>query len=115
MKTICIMCPIGCELNIDETTKTVTGNICPRGKDYGLNEITTPKRIVTSLIKTNFGTITVKTSSLLDKNLMFKCLDLLKNFDISNIKEDTFKVGDILLENILDTDVNIIVTGVFKN
>ena len=107
------MCPIGCELTIDEKQKIVSGNICPRGKDYGLNEITSPKRIVTSLIKTKFGTITVKTSCSVEKDLIFKILDTLKNLDTSNIQENTYKTNDILINNICNTNADIVVTGVF--
>ena len=33
---ICIMCPKGCHLKVDEEHGyTVTGNRCPRGAEYG--------------------------------------------------------------------------------
>ena len=36
---ICIMCPKGCHLKVDEEHGyTVTGNRCPRGAEYGHNE-----------------------------------------------------------------------------
>ena len=36
---ICITCPRGCHLKVDEENMTVTGNSCNRGKEYGLNEV----------------------------------------------------------------------------
>ena len=114
MKTICIMCPIGCEIEVDEKTNTVTGNLCPRGKEYGLNEITNPKRVVTSVIKTSFGTISVKTSTAIDKNCIYQCLEKIKEYSKNNnIDKNTLKIGDTLLTDIFGA--NIVVTGIFIN
>ena len=44
---VCIECPKGCRLSIDENLN-VTGNTCIRGKKYAINEVTCPKRIITS-------------------------------------------------------------------
>jgi CxxC motif-containing protein len=44
---ICIECPKGCHLKIDDELN-VTGNTCPRGKKYAINEVTCPKRVITS-------------------------------------------------------------------
>ena len=52
---ICITCPKGCHLKVDEETFAVTGNSCPRGAVYGANELRNPVRVVTS-------TVVVKTS-----------------------------------------------------
>lgn len=37
---ICIVCPNGCHLRVDETGGCrVTGNACPRGEEYGRSEV----------------------------------------------------------------------------
>ena len=37
---ICIMCPKGCHLKVDEKHDyAVTGNNCPKGAEYGHNEL----------------------------------------------------------------------------
>jgi len=37
---ICITCPKGCHLRVDEEKGfAVTGNSCPRGAEYGRNEL----------------------------------------------------------------------------
>ena len=43
---ICIVCPRGCVLKVDKQGN-VTGNLCPRGIKYGIQETTNP--CVTSL------------------------------------------------------------------
>ncbi|MBO4418773.1 MAG: DUF1667 domain-containing protein [Oscillospiraceae bacterium] len=47
---ICITCPKGCHLKVDEETFAVTGNACPRGAVYGANELRSPVRVVTSTV-----------------------------------------------------------------
>jgi len=49
----CIVCPIGCSLEVEEDANaadslSVTGNRCPRGEVYALEEIRAPKRVVTA-------------------------------------------------------------------
>ena len=49
---ICITCPKGCHLKVDEENDyKVTGNGCPRGAIYGKKECTHPTRVVTSTVK----------------------------------------------------------------
>ena len=47
---ICIECPKGCRLKVDDEMN-VTGNTCIRGKTYAINELTCPKRVITSTPK----------------------------------------------------------------
>ena len=47
---ICIMCPKGCRLNVDDDLN-LTGNGCIRGITYGKQEITDPRRYLTSTVK----------------------------------------------------------------
>ena len=85
---ICISCPMGCHLSVDDTDKSniiVTGNTCPRGKIYGINEVTRPKRMVTSSVKVTGGidlVVSVKTKEAIDKNLIFDVLNELKNIEV---------------------------------
>ncbi|MDR3160629.1 MAG: DUF1667 domain-containing protein [Spirochaetaceae bacterium] len=45
----CIVCPIGCSLTVGEEPELpVSGNRCPRGAVYALEEIRSPKRVVTA-------------------------------------------------------------------
>ncbi|MDR2743485.1 MAG: DUF1667 domain-containing protein [Treponema sp.] len=50
MRTLtCIVCPIGCTLTVGEEPELpVSGNRCPRGAVYALEEIRSPKRVVTA-------------------------------------------------------------------
>ena len=57
----CIRCPMGCQLTvtIDGENVSVSGNTCPRGEDYGKNEVINPIRTVTSSIRVEGGRLKV--------------------------------------------------------
>lgn len=52
---ICVNCPLGCRLEVsqDGDNIIVHGNKCPKGEEYGIEEIKSPKRILTGIIRTN--------------------------------------------------------------
>lgn len=110
---ICICCPRGCHLEIDLDSKEVTGNFCPRGKTYAINEITCPKRVLTTTMKVEGGdlnVVSVRTDKDIDKNLLF---DAMKVINSKTIKAP-INEGQVLIEHILNTDVNIIATKEIK-
>lgn len=106
---ICIQCPRGCHLEVDDETMKVTGNSCPRGEAYGKAEVTNPVRTVTSTVKIQGAEsprVSVRTDKPISKKLMF---DVMK--EISKVTlQAPCNVGDIVIPHILGTDVNIIVT-----
>jgi len=107
---ICISCPMGCHLSVDDSDKSniiVTGNTCPRGKIYGINEVTRPKRMVTSSVKVINGidlVVSVKTKEAIDKNLIFDVLNELKDIEV----KAPIKIGDVIIKNVLNTGVDVI-------
>ena len=111
METVCIRCPIGCNLVIEEIDDkiVVTGNRCPRGKEYGFQEFTCPKRTITTIYKRKNGsTLSVRTSIAVDKKLYFLVLKAIKS-----AKEPTNpKPDDILIKNVLNTSADIVITSV---
>lgn len=54
MRRTCIACPRGCLLTIemDGPHVMVSGNACPKGEDYGLEEAVQPRRILTTTVRT---------------------------------------------------------------
>lgn len=53
----CIICPKSCVLSVNETAGNicVSGNRCKRGVAFAKQELTNPKRILTTTIKLNNG------------------------------------------------------------
>ena len=105
---ICITCPRGCHLTVDEDNDyAVTGNACPRGKVYGYNEVTNPQRVVTSTVRTNSPVeprCPVKTDGTIPKGKMFEAMEMLNAVTL----ETPVKAGQIVIENLFDTGVNFI-------
>ena len=58
-KFICIVCPVGCELQVrtDEAgnLQTVSGNRCGRGRKYAAEECRMPMRMLTSTVRVENG------------------------------------------------------------
>jgi CxxC motif-containing protein len=107
----CICCPIGCDLHVEEavTGFMVTGNRCPRGKAYALEEMTMPKRMVTSTVKiigSNYPVISVKTDKPVPKDKIFPIMDILSGIEV----KVPIQVGDIIIKNAAGTDANILAT-----
>ena len=107
----CIVCPIGCQLTAtieDGVVTEVTGNTCPRGKQYAIDECTNPVRTITTTARTTSGgVIPVKTDRPIPKNLMFECM---KEIDRSVVNLPAH-IGDVVIENLLETGANVVVTA----
>jgi len=106
---ICIACPNGCRLTVDETTNAVKGNKCPRGEKFALKEITCPTRTLTSTVATVFGdcpVVSVKTDGEIPKDKIFAVMNELKKIKV----EKRLKIGDIVIVNVADSNVNIVIT-----
>ena len=108
----CIVCPRGCRLTIDDELN-VTGNSCPRGAQYAKDELTNPKRMITSFVrvKNRENTVTsVKTSTSIPKGMIF---DVMNEIDKVRVSAPT-KIGDIAIKNVLNTGADIIITKNIK-
>ena len=111
---ICITCPRGCHLKVDEENGyEVTGNSCPRGKEYGFNEVTNPKRVVTSTVKTDcesYPRCPVKTNGAIPKEKMFEAMKLLDGI----VLKTPVSCGDVVIENLFDTGIDFVATKDIK-
>lgn len=108
MKLTCIMCPVGCQLEVTKQGKeyVVTGNNCIRGERYGKEEVTAPKRILTTLIQTHKGVLPVKTTLPIPKEKIMEANRLISKMNIAEGKS-----GDIVVSNILGTGADVVITG----
>lgn len=108
---ICICCPKGCHLSVDEKNNfSVTGNSCPRGAEYGKSEVTHPVRVVTHTVKTTSSEhprLSVKTNAPIPKEKIFDIIDALNKTEIS----PPVKIGDIIIKNVCETNSDIVATG----
>lgn len=104
---ICIVCPRGCHLTIDDELN-VSGNFCPRGKKYAIDELSQPKRTITStirIINREECVVPVKTVPEIPKDKIF---DVMKEINKIRFKAPC-KIGDIVIKNVLNTGSDIVI------
>ena len=108
----CIVCPRGCRLTIDDNLN-VTGNSCPRGAQYAKDELTNPKRMITSIVRVKNREnmmVSVKTSTSIPKGKIF---DVLKEIEKVGV-DAPVHIGDILIKDVLGTGSDIVATKEIK-
>ena len=106
---ICITCPKGCHLKVDEQTFAVTGNACPRGAAYGANELRNPVRVVTSTVVVTGSEIRrlpVKTDRPIPKGKMFAVMEEIARVRVTG----PVRVGDVLIAHVAGTEGNVVAT-----
>ncbi len=101
----CIVCPRGCMLTVElkgREVVSVAGNICPRGKQYAIDECTHPMRTVTSTVRTSDGRmLPVKTSTTIPKEHMHACMEAI-NRAVATLP---VRVGDVIVKDVFGADV----------
>ena len=102
IEMICINCPLGCALTVerDGDNFKVSGNTCPRGEKYAINELTHPVRTLTTtvaLANREGKYVSVKTAKPISKSKLFEAMALVN----STKAVAPVKIGDIIIENML--------------
>ena len=110
-EVICTVCPNGCVMKIEKHNNEykVEGNGCKRGEVYGIDEVTSPKRVVTSTVKLEgsyLNMLPVKTNGAVPKEIIFDIIKILSEIKVIS----PIKTGEIIIENILNTGINIVST-----
>ena len=107
---ICIVCPRGCRLKVDEEHDyAVTGNGCPRGAEYGRIELTNPTRVVTSTVRCAGGVhprCPVKTDRPIPKALVRAAAAALDGVTLTAPAE----LGQVVLSDVCGTRASFITT-----
>ena len=106
---VCIVCPRGCSLRIDENL-VVDGNFCKRGEIYAKNEVTNPIRTITSSIRVNNRDdvlVSVKTSNPVPKGRIMEVMEEINKISVSAPTH----IGDVVIHNVLGLEgVDIVIT-----
>lgn len=111
-RIVCVLCPVGCKIKFelaDGKIVRVEGNRCPRGLAYLEDELKEPKRIVPTSVKViggNYPLVSVKTSAPIPKKYIPELIKKLRQVEI----KAPVRVGDIIVENVLGTGVDIVAT-----
>ena len=104
---ICICCPLGCPLTValeNGEVVSVTGNTCPKGAKYAVEECTHPVRTVTSTVRvTNRKDtmVSVKTAAPVPKEHLFDVMAVIRSLHAAA----PVQIGDVLAENVFGTEI----------
>ncbi|KXS45992.1 MULTISPECIES: DUF1667 domain-containing protein [unclassified Candidatus Frackibacter] len=108
----CINCPLGCKVDLiieEGEIVEMSGNKCPRGKEYIINEFKYPTRILPTTVRVKGGKlplVPVKTAQPIPKERLEDAMKILAQVEV----EAPVKLGDIVVEDILNTGVNVVTT-----
>lgn len=109
---LCTSCPFGCQLEVEHSEDTilqVSGNRCKKGLEYAEKEIFNPQRIITTTVSISnaiIALVPVKTDRSIAKQLSFKVIESASKLQL----DAPVKTGDVIVENILGTGANLVVT-----
>ena len=107
---ICTACPQGCTLTaVIENGEVieVRGYNCKKGLDYGVAEMTNPRRMVATTVKVNNGfhpLLPVYTERPVPKPLIPQILDEIRKVEVTA----PVKMKSVIVENVLGTGVNVL-------
>ena len=108
---ICINCPLGCPLTVgieDGKVVSVEGNTCKRGEAYVREEMSDPKRTLTSTVRIAGAKhdvyLPVKTDGGIPKSKLFAAMEELSKITV----QVPVKRGDVIVDDLLGTGVALV-------
>ena len=113
----CVTCPVGCELTVEYEDKnliSVTGHTCKRGEKYASDEITNPRRTLTSTVIINLigkksKFLPVKTDKPISKDKISDAMKIINQIKI-NVpdKIKNIKMGDVIYQDFTEPGINLV-------
>lgn len=112
----CTTCPSECLLTVEVERKadgsiaavhSVTGNSCPRGDKFAHQELTCPMRVLTTTVAVSGGDealLPVRTTDAIPLELHAQAMALIRGV----VVDAPIRMGDIVLEDLLNTDIDLI-------
>lgn len=115
LKFNCTTCPSECLLTVEverdadgavAEVHSVTGNNCPRGDKFAYHELTCPMRVLTTTVAVSGGEalLPARTAEAIPLALHAQAMALIRGLVVNA----PIRMGDVVLENLLDTNINLI-------
>ena len=112
----CVICPLGCEIDVElqgGNVVSMEGNKCQKGKEFVLQELEDPMRILTTTVPikgAKWAMLPVRTDKAIPKRLLFKVIEQLADIEL----QAPVKMYDVILKNTAGTGANIVATRNMK-
>lgn len=110
---LCIGCPLGCRLEVDEDDHgdvvEIRGASCRRGDRYALQEHTEPRRVLTTTVAiegARWPRLPVKTEGDIPKTMVHDACRALRTVTVPA----PVRMGDVIIEDLLGTGVTVVAT-----
>ena len=105
----CLVCPVSCLLDIskDGDQFLVEGNLCSRGRDFALLEMTRPMRTLSSTVKTdspNHPVLPVKLSGPLPKDRLMEVMEVIRQIRA----QAPVDRGQVLMADVLGLGIDLV-------
>lgn len=110
---LCIGCPLGCRLEVDEDSHgdiiEIRGSSCRKGDRYAVQEHTDPRRSVATTVAITGGLwprLPVKTDGDIPKDLVRAACEELRRIRL----RAPVKMGDVVVDDLLETGCAVVAT-----
>lgn len=108
---LCIGCPLGCRLEVDEDTAgdivEIRGFSCRKGKTFAEREHTDPRRMITTTVGVEGGLwarLPVHATDEMPKDQMWDVIEVLRSVSVSA----PVQMGDVVVSGILGSEVDVV-------
>lgn len=108
----CIVCPNGCEIEAEyegTDVRNVTGNLCPKGRDYVTQELVDPRRTIATSVRVRGGELPLTSVRLTGAIPKARIFDAMREINRCAL-DAPVHIGDVVIHNILGYDSDVIVT-----
>lgn len=112
----CVVCPVGCEIDVelrDGDVVSMTGNRCAKGKEFVLQELEEPMRVLTTTVPIQGGRwamLPVRTDRPIPRRLMLEVVGELADAEV----QAPVSVSDIIATDVAGTGANVVATRNMK-
>ena len=111
-KFVCIVCPNSCHVEVEhegQKVNAIHGVECQKGREYVINEIRSPLRMLTGSVKVingDFPLVSVKTPSPVPKKYLRELGKLTHQLQV----EAPVEIGQIVASNLLGEGIGLVAT-----
>jgi CxxC motif-containing protein len=108
----CVTCPVGCEVDVelrDGNIVSITGNKCDKVKEFVVQELKEPVRVLTSTVRikdAKWAMLPVRTDKAIPKRLFSQAMEELAGIDL----KAPVHISDVIIKDIAGSGANIVAT-----
>jgi len=112
----CVTCPVGCEVDVglrDGRIVSVKGNKCDKVKEFVLQELKEPMRVLTTTVRiegARWAMLPVRTDNPIPKRLFLQAIGELASIDL----QAPVHISDVIKRDIAGSGANIVATRTMK-